>query len=239
MSGIARFRRPNSDCSGQGTRGPGDAAHGPHTGSQSLFVRVLGPILFAFIGCSTVLSARASEFVPAGSEVGALQPGEGLHLLSALEVGSFVKPDGWRMGQFAVEKSTVPAKLGRDALLFRGTAAEAAKGDFDIGGPLPGETLAFGCWFHLTEDANVREVGFQFHDNEGEALQYLVPADWTGWKWVETPVTAAALKQAYPQRDKNGAHRHAHQGRPYHLVVQRAGRQRRDSRWGRRPGSPS
>ena len=91
---------------------------------------------------------RAGEFVPAGSEVGALRPGQSLHLLSALELGSFVKPGGWHMEQFAVEKAAVPAKLGRDALTFRGTAAEAAKGDFDIGGPLPGETLAVGCWFH-------------------------------------------------------------------------------------------
>ena len=33
--------------------------------------------------------------------------------------------------------------------------------------------------------------------------------------------------------------RHAHQGRPRRLVVQRAGRERGDRRWGRRPGSPA
>ncbi len=152
----------------------------------------------------SVASVRAGELVPAGSEVGALRPGQSLHLLSALELGSFVKPDGWHMEHFAVEKADAPAKLGRDALTFRGTSAEAAKGDFDIGGPLPGEALAVGWWFHLTEGANVRELGLQFYDNEGESLIYLVPANWTGWKWVETPLTAAALKQAYPQRDKNG-----------------------------------
>ena len=73
------------------------------------------------------------------------------------------------MEQFAVKKAAVPAKIGRDALTFRGTSGDAAKGDFDIGGPVPGETLAVGCWFHLSEGANVREVGFQFYDNEGEA----------------------------------------------------------------------
>ncbi len=165
---------------------------------------VLALLVFLLPVCLSVASVRAGEFLPAGSEVGALRPGQSLHLLSALELGSFVKPDGWHMEQFAVEKADVPAKLGRDALTFRGTAAEAAKGDFDIGGPLPGETLAVGCWFHLAEGANVREVGLQFYDNEGESLIYLVPANWTGWKWVETPLTAAALKQAYPQRDKNG-----------------------------------
>ena len=156
-------------------------------------LRVLAPLVFLLPVCPSVASARGGEFVPAGSEVGALRPGQSLHLLSALEVGSFVKPGGWHMEQFAVEKADAPAKLGRDALTFRGTSAEAAKGDFDIGGPLPGEALAVGCWFHLTEGANVREVGFQFYDNEGEALLYLVPANWTGWKWVETLMTAAAL----------------------------------------------
>ncbi len=168
-------------------------------------LRVLASLVLFLPACLSAASVRAGEFVPAGSEVGALRPGQSLHLLSALELGSFVKPGGWHMEQFAVEKAAVPAKLGRDALTFRGAAAGAAKGDFDIGGPLPGETLAVGCWFHLSEGANVREVGLQFYDNEGEALVYLVPADWTGWKWVETPLTAAALKQAYPQRDKNGA----------------------------------
>ena len=181
------------------------AAYSPRGVRSFAYLRVLARIVLALPVCASVGSARAGDFVPADSEVAALLPGQSLHLVSALEVGSFVRPGGWRLEQCAVERADVPAKLGRDALTFRGTSAEAAKGDFDVGGPLPGEALALGCWFHLAEGANVREVGFQFYDNEGEALLYLVPANWTGWKWVETPITAAALKQAYPQRDKNGA----------------------------------
>jgi hypothetical protein len=83
--------------------------------------------------------------VPTDSEVAALRPEQSLHLLSALEVGSFAQPGGWNMRQFAAEKAAVPAKLGRDALVLRGTSGESAKGDFDIGGPVPGEALAVGC----------------------------------------------------------------------------------------------
>ena len=32
----------------------------------------------------------------------------------------------------------------------------------------------------------------------------LVPADWTGWKWIELNVAGDAVEQAYPQADKNG-----------------------------------
>jgi len=90
----------------------------------------------------------------------------------------------------------------REALVFRGEANQSGKGDFTISGSIPGETLALGCWFYLPKDANVREVGLLIVDNEGESLQFLTPADWTGWKWVETPVTPAALKQAYPRRTR-------------------------------------
>ena len=54
-------------------------------------LRVLATLVLLLPVCPSVASARAGEFVPAGSEVGALRPGQSLHLLSALEVGSFVK----------------------------------------------------------------------------------------------------------------------------------------------------
>ncbi len=149
----------------------------------------------------------ADDLLPKDSVVAALRPGETLHLVSALEAGSTVTPGGWNLQSGAWEKAphTVPAKVGREALAFRGVARQAGKGDFTISGPVPGQTLALGGWFYRAEGANVREVGFQVYDQEGEALLYLVPADWAGWQWVEAPLTATAWKQAYPQANKNAA----------------------------------
>ena len=45
------------------------------------------------------------------------------------------------------------------------------------------------------------ESGVQVYDAQGEALMVLVPADWTGWKWIELDLADA--EQAYPQADKN------------------------------------
>ena len=149
--------------------------------------------------------ASADDVVPTNSLVGRPVPGQSLHLVSPLELGSFVQPAGWHLEKCGTRRSESPvaAKLGRDALVFFGTATGAGKGDFAIGQRVPGETLALGCWVYLSDNANVKSVGFQIHDNEQEVLTQLVPADWTGWKWIEIPVTTEALKQAYPQPQKN------------------------------------
>ena len=66
---------------------------------------------------------------------------------------------------------------------------------------VPGETQTIGLWIHLSDDANVARIGMQLYDAQGEALMVLVPADWTGWKWIELDL--ADVEQAYPQADKN------------------------------------
>ncbi len=63
----------------------------------------------------------------------------------------------------------------------------------------------FRSWaVHLSEAANVARLGVQLYDAEGEALIALVPADWTGWKWVELDLSGESVEQAYEQADKNG-----------------------------------
>lgn len=161
---------------------------------------LLGGIL---AGVFSVTHAAAADMLPPNSVVAAVRPGETLHLVSALEAGARVTPGGWSLHDTAwtVAPRSMGAKVGRDALAFRGTARQTGKGDFIVGGPVPGETLALGGWFYLAENANVREVGFQVYDHEGEALLYLAPVEGTGWRWIEAPLTG--WKQAYPQADKN------------------------------------
>lgn len=154
---------------------------------------------------SCLLPAAADEIVPLASLVGRSVPGQGLRLVSAMEMGAPVHPGGWHMNGCGYRRAEPPiqAKLGRDALLFFGNAEGESKGDFAVGQQIPGDTVALGCWVYLAAGANVKQVGFQIQDNEGESLVCLTAADWTGWKWIETPVTAEAFQQAYPQPDKN------------------------------------
>jgi len=56
----------------------------------------------------------------------------------------------------------------------------------------------------LTKDANIEKLGIQVYDAQSEALMMLVPADWSGWKWVEFATAGSSVQQAYPQPDKNG-----------------------------------
>lgn len=128
-------------------------------------------------------------------------------LLAPLEADAAVGKNAFQMSQLAAEPApaTIAAKVGQTALTFRGEAEGAgSKGDFTVSGAIPGRPQKLGAWMYLQPDANVSEVGFQFYDAEGEAFLSRVPADWTGWKWVEVSFASSSIVQAYPQADKNG-----------------------------------
>lgn len=155
----------------------------------------------------SALCALAEGPVPEDSLVGSLGKKERLHLISALEVGSSIHTGGWHMHDCGWTEAEPPIepKVGRDALLFHGRTEKTGKGDFTVCSGLVLDIKAVGMWVHVAEDANVEKVGLQIHDSESESLIHLVPVDWTGWRWVETPLKANALEQAYPQSDKNGS----------------------------------
>ena len=151
---------------------------------------------------------RADEPVaPAGSLIGRNEKSRQQVLIGPMEPGDAIGRGGWQMKDFVVRAApdTKP-RLGRSALLFGGEAEiPGAKGDFSVHGPLPGKPDALGLWVCLTDTANLDRLGIQVYDAEGEALMMLTPADWRGWKWIEFPTTGQAVRQAYPQADKNGA----------------------------------
>lgn len=127
-------------------------------------------------------------------------------LLNPLDDVASVAVGGWKMKRtYVTTAQHITPKLGRTALTLGAAEAEqaGAKGDFRVHQDVPGETRTIGVWVYLAEDANVARVGVQVYDAQGEALLAVVPADWTGWKWVE--VDLADAKQAYPQADKNQA----------------------------------
>lgn len=127
-------------------------------------------------------------------------------LLSPFESTEGVDKGAWKLQNLAVALSPadVAAKQGQHALQMRGDAeVPGAKGDFTVAGAVPGKCKLVGMWIHLTPNANVESVGFQLYDAEGEALLSRLPANWSGWKWVELDLQGGALTQAYEQADKN------------------------------------
>ena len=125
-------------------------------------------------------------------------------LLSPLGAGSAIDKAGYKMGEMRVAPADIEAKLGQSALVFSGRAEGAgSKGDFTVAGAVPGNAKTVGFWAYLAPDANVESVGLQTYDAEGEALLFQVPANWTGWKWIELDLATSTIKQAYKQADKN------------------------------------
>ncbi|MDF2440710.1 MAG: type domain, partial [Abditibacteriota bacterium] len=150
--------------------------------------------------------AAPQSVAPPQSLIG--RGGAGLQrmLLSALDTDSDIQKAGWKLGDLAIEAAPagIKPKFGRRALTLRGRAEGAgAKGDFAVAGAIPGNGRAIGMWAHLGAASNVESVGFQLQDTESEVLMYHVPANWTGWKWVETDLNSSPLVQAYPQTGKD------------------------------------
>ena len=133
-------------------------------------------------------------------------PGQQRFLLNPMEgPGDIPVTGSWRMKKAkAVAVADQEPKLGTRALRFQGEAEIAGgKGDFSVAERPAGELFAAGLWVHLGADANVKKLGFQVYDGEGEVLMYSVPGDWTGWRWLEFNFEQAEFSQAYKQEDKN------------------------------------
>ena len=151
---------------------------------------------------------------PAASAVGLIPPDAAMAkadmawqrvLISACQQPSAIRPGGWRMNntQANLAPSEIAPKFGQTAAILSGEAVDAAsKGHFQLAGGVPGVCRWLGMWVYLAPDANVRELGVQASDQEGESFIKLVPADWKGWKWVELETTSASMQQAYPQPEK-------------------------------------
>jgi hypothetical protein len=170
-----------------------------HIHPISLSLPLLGLLAMAEPGFA------ADDVVPADSVMGRATADTQRVLLAPLESSGDVQKGGWQLNRLAVEAVTTPAaKVGSSALELRGDAAVAgAKGDFTLWNEVPGECRALGLWVHLPDGANVDKVGLQLVDNEGESLLATVPANWTGWKWLEWDWQTARPAQAYEQKDKN------------------------------------
>ncbi len=130
-----------------------------------------------------------------------------LLLLNPLDQPAAVHAGGYQVDQpvCVAADPALGVKFGQAALTLRVTAKTAgSKGHFSPQEKITTPLNHVGCWVHLPPDANVQKVGFQIYDRGGEAFIFLTPADWTGWKWIETPLTTDALKHAYTQKDADG-----------------------------------
>jgi hypothetical protein len=147
-----------------------------------------------------------AQVVPPTSTLAQSQAGVQRLLISPLEADSSISTGSWRLNNLSATPAaaSIEPRFGATAMTLAGNAEGAgAKGDFGIGGSIPGTAETIGLWVHLAPNANVSEVGFQVYDSEGEGLITRVPADWQGWKWVEARLDEKTFTQAWEQKDKN------------------------------------
>jgi hypothetical protein len=136
----------------------------------------------------TVTASGAEDGIPPDSAIVRTAGGCQRLLLNPMEDATSVAAGAWKMsGTYVTPAKQLSPKLGHTALTLGAADAEQAgsKGDFRVRNEVPGQVQTIGLWVHLTEDSNVARVGVQLYDAQGEALMVLVPADWTGWKWIE------------------------------------------------------
>jgi len=128
-------------------------------------------------------------------------------LLNPLQYGSFTTPNNAFKIQSPltqVADSRITPHFGTSALRFYGMAEqESAKGNFKVTSafPIPGTVHMLGLWVYLEPDANVDRVGIEVDDSSGKAFQALIPADWTGWKWVEADLSSPDFLPSSSQAD--------------------------------------
>lgn len=152
-------------------------------------------------------AADRPAIIPPESQIGRAVPRLQQYLLSPLDGDTIVERAGWRLTALSSGPAKVDGqpKVGRTALRLAGQAeAGGAKGDFPVPVAIPTGCRLLGFWTYLRSDDNVASIGLQVHDNEGEVLLAVVPAEGAGWKWIEFPLTSAVFRPAYPQRDRNG-----------------------------------
>lgn len=128
-------------------------------------------------------------------------------LLNPLEPGADIHTGSWNLDKpYVIAAEDLEPQMGAAALTFGGDArVRQSKGDFRVANKVPGEPQQITFHAHLAEDANVKTLGLQLSDNEGEVFILHVPANWIGWKQLQFDLTEVPLKQARPQPEKNNA----------------------------------
>jgi hypothetical protein len=166
-----------------------------------------GPVIVAIANMVAAATLPAADLLPPESAMARNREGHCLLILNPLEHGRDIQLGGWRMEELKAlpteEVPPLPCGAGALAITGRSTATNG-KGDCPVLERPEGDLRQVGLWIHLTEDANIKDVGFHFFDAEGEALLITCPADWTGWRWVEFDLHGGTAVPAYSQEGKNG-----------------------------------
>ncbi len=176
------------------------------TGRVSKSIR-FGMMFLAGLAIGSAVSAGETPVKGLGPmRAGENQKNHQRVLINPMEPDNDIGSGGWRMKDFVVKTAeAAQPKVGRSALVFGAYAEIAgAKGDFSVHGLLPGKTEVLALWVYLEENANIEKLGIQVYDAQSEVFMMLIPADWSGWKWVEFATSGNHVQQSYPQPDKNG-----------------------------------
>lgn len=119
------------------------------------------------------------------------------NLVAALENPADARPGGYKFSNGAAVpfEGDLPPEHNAAVQLSGETSPGAGKGDFTVARTIEGTTRYVGAWFHVNPDDNVKSVGVQFHEQTGEYLVVLWPADFVGWKWCESVIDENTFKK--------------------------------------------
>jgi len=126
--------------------------------------------------------------------------------LDLLENTSGLNIASWRIGnlQTSMVEGADP-RFGARAVRFDGDSGrDFAKGDIGIYGALPEGVTELALSVMRPEQGNVKSVGFQIRDAEGEMLLYTEDFEGSGWQRFSIIPGEADFEPAYRQDDKNG-----------------------------------
>ena len=177
-----------------------EAKRPPFPRKESAMKQIV-PILLLCLALASAVGAE--DGIPHDSKIARATQGWQRLLLNPLDDTSSVATGAWKMKGTYVIPFLSP-KLGWTALALGATAAEqaGAKGDFRVRETVPGETRTIGLWVHLAEDSNVVRMGVQVYDSQNEVLLAMVPAEWTGWRWVEADLAMPSRRIRRPTRTR-------------------------------------
>ncbi len=162
-------------------------------------------LLFTLLTIST--ARLLAQEVPSDSQMATAANAKQKYALAPLENPADITPGAFNLNDYkaTVFEEEKPPGHKAAVLLSADAIPPGGKGDYHCAKNLQPGTHWVGGWFYLGPESNVKRLGIQFHEKSGEYMAAFWPADFEGWKWLETELTDNTyMQQAHAQPESDG-----------------------------------